>query len=695
LKHSALRVAAILGLAVSCNDGGGGGVVGGDVVAPSVAIAFPPPTSATEAGAITVSGTASDPSGVAEVRVNGVLASTGDGFATWQASVPLLPGTNTLTVTAGDTRGNSDAHAAGAEIESQAFLFGPSGIVTDPLGQRALVLDRERVLTVDLVNGVRTILSDESHGAGPSFSNSFSIALDGNRALVVERGFPAAVLAVDLTTGDRSILSDNSHGAGEDLGALLAIVVDGNRALVTSDIDSGGQLSFALIAVDLTSGDRTFVSKTGVGDGLAPSCPEGMALDGGRALVVDRCRRALMAVDFASGDRSILSDENNGLGPLFNQPRGIVLDGGRALVADESYSGILAVDLASGDRVIFSDAATGTGPALSRPSALSLDGDRALVGNAFGGVLALDLASGERSFVSPPMLVGAGVGFQFPEEVAVVDGRALVVAGSRIYEVDLASGDRTILTDASFSTPVGTGPALGSLDGIVVNGERALVTANGFHVAGVYAVDLSSGDRTIVSDLSTGTGPVFLHVSGIALDGGRAFVTADAIGGAGVFAVDLSSGNRTVVSDASTGTGPQMSAASGLVLDGQRALVVGFVAPCLSSGILAVDLSNGDRTLVSDCTTGSGPEFSDPSSLVLDGGRVLLSGRGPLGSALFAVDLASGERTILSDSSTGAGVFASFGGLALAGDQVIAASQVLQALVAVDPRSGDRVIASR
>jgi hypothetical protein len=122
--------------------------------------------------------------------------------------------------------------------------------------------------------------------------------------------------------------------------------------------------------------------------------------------------------------------------------------------------------------------------------------------------------------------------------------------------------------------------------------------------------------------------------------------------------------------------------------------VLWSVVPSASPRILAVDVRGG-VALVSDCTTGSGPEFFDPSGLALDGGRVLLSGIGPVGSTLFAVDLSSGDRTVLSDSSRGAGVFASFGGLALDGTHVIVASSVLQALVAVEPRSGDRVIASR
>jgi hypothetical protein len=50
----------------------------------------------------TVTGTASDPAGIASIVVNGVAATSSDGFATWRASVPLGPGHNAVSLTATD-----------------------------------------------------------------------------------------------------------------------------------------------------------------------------------------------------------------------------------------------------------------------------------------------------------------------------------------------------------------------------------------------------------------------------------------------------------------------------------------------------------------------------------------------------------------------------------------------------------------
>ena len=60
-------------------------------------------TYTTTHASVTVQGTASDAiAGLSGVKVNGLTATTSDGFAHWSATVPLVNGANTLTVTATD-----------------------------------------------------------------------------------------------------------------------------------------------------------------------------------------------------------------------------------------------------------------------------------------------------------------------------------------------------------------------------------------------------------------------------------------------------------------------------------------------------------------------------------------------------------------------------------------------------------------
>ena len=94
-RRPCLILVAALALVGGCS-GGSGSV---ENTAPTVQVLFPPPGSEIESAQVTVQGHAADESGVAAVLVNGVPATSSDGFATWQATVPIVLGLNTLTVT--------------------------------------------------------------------------------------------------------------------------------------------------------------------------------------------------------------------------------------------------------------------------------------------------------------------------------------------------------------------------------------------------------------------------------------------------------------------------------------------------------------------------------------------------------------------------------------------------------------------
>jgi len=254
-----------------------------------------------------------------------------------------------------------------------------------------------------------------------------------------------------------------------------------------------------------------------------------------------------------------------------------------------------------------------------------------------------------------------------------------------LVAVDLASGVRRIVSDPS----TGNGPRFGPR-AVALDGERALVLATNVDVPdeddhlALFAVDLASGDRSIVSDEFTGEGRPFFEPRDIALAGNLAFLT-DWVE---LIAVDLETGDRTIVSGPSRGQGGlPYEYVRGLVLDGNRAIVA--ANSDTNFGLMAVDLASGDRSIVSNEFTGQGPMFRETQDLVLDGDRVLALSRG----VLFAVDLATGDRTILPDSSTGLAIY--LDRLATSGDRLYATNYLLGAIVALDPRTGQRVIVAR
>ncbi|MCH9663972.1 MAG: cadherin domain-containing protein [Gammaproteobacteria bacterium] len=206
-----------------------------------------------------------------------------------------------------------------------------------------------------------------------------------------------------------------------------------------------------------------------------------------------------------------------------------------------------------------------------------------------------------------------------------------------------------------------TAVAMSDMRGLTLDaaGTKAYVVDTG--LPGLYEVDLITGLNKVFSvgdadvsdgDSSVGTGTPFSDdlEGGIAHDaaGNRLIVSDD--GNNNIIAVSLAAatlGNRTVLSGTSQ-TGSELSAPFGVAVDatGNRA----FVADTAARGIIAVDLSTGNRTLISSAVepaTGAGPALTSPRDLVWDSAnsRLLVIGTNP--DELVAVDVATGNRAVI------------------------------------------------
>ena len=121
--------------------------------------------------------------------------------------------------------------------------------------------------------------------------------------------------------------------------------------------------------------------------------------------------------------------------------------------------------------------------------------------------------------------------------------------------------------------------------------------------------------------------------------------------------VDPVSGDRTIVSDDTTGSGPNLLHAIDLVVESGGSIVA---LDSRRKAVMRIDPVSGDRTIVSDDTTGSGPIFSRPRDLVIeaDGNLVMVDidayAEGMV--ALIRIDPVSGDRTVFSFSSVVTGI---------------------------------------
>ena len=697
-------------LASGCGGGSGGGSAA-DTAAPTAGILFPPPGLLAEGGAITVRGKAADDTGVQAVRVNGLLAATANGFVDWEATVvPVLSSSAEwvqLTVETEDVLGNVDTAAAQTTVEFRRHVFGEVVDVTfDPGRDRALVMDGlpARLVKIDTQSGDLEPVQNTGPGVQPDIPRAAGIALHAgpdevlvtesqlgdlfgidvpsgaqrlvslgatvgtrlrgvavdppaDRAFVMDdQPWTPLLLEVDLSTGVRNAFSAPWHqGPPLEGGGGLALEPGRNRILVAVTKDPG------LIAVDLSNGERAFLSGTFWGSGPAFSAPTDVVLDLAldRAYVTDRGARAVFAVDLATGDRSVLSDDSTGAGPGLVEPVGVALDlDGNPLVADAGLDALVVVDAASGDRTVIPDRARGLGPVLGLPTALAqLGGGFVVSDSKLGAVVFVEGTSGDRSLLSGAS-VGAGPLFADPVDV-LVDG-APPVAPERIYVLD--AGSRAILS-----------------------------------------VDPGLGDRAVISDDATGTGPPFAGPRSFALRdppvkvgyATRAFVAdVPLFGPPSIVEVDLGSGNRVVVSSGGRLSGPTALAYDAYATQ-ERLLVVDPVADAL----VAVDPASGAQTVLSaGWPAGTGPAFGPgPADVVRDPGSdraiVALSGLG----GLLAVDLTTGARTLLTDPAGGTGWHGEPTGLVLHGglDQVTLVDGRRSALLRVDLGTGSRAVLSK
>jgi hypothetical protein len=373
---------------------------------------------------------------------------------------------------------------------------------------------------------------------------------------------------------------------------------------------------------------------------------------------VDAGARAILAVAIDTGNITRIADLTRfSYGPV---PLDLALDLANNRIylgvrddesSGDSTIGIWAYDTQAATWAVVSDATRGSGPALQNPTDLVLDtaGNRLLVLDWDAGLFGVNLTTGARTIVSSNTVPSA--------------------------------------TNALFSEPMDI-----ALD---ANANRAVVIDRGSDA--LFAIDLTSGARTLISRVGQQSGLGFSQPLGLALDlpRNRALVW-DAVGDQGTIAVDLATGIRTSFADNGDFTfGPDTR---DLFQGDTRVLAVFndglFSIDTAYDTVQRIDLVSATRTRVSNngfpanaarlCSSdaevraGAITLLSDDGRIVritADGTRTQLAGEGVPGSAavpgrtleldavanvayvasyneIWRVNLANGVVTLLADDTT-------------------------------------------
>lgn len=297
---------------------------GPDTIPPEVAILFPPPASMTEGATLFLRGTVKDANGTLEesaVKVNEVYADlklneAGD-EGTWEVTVDLAPGENTVTVTAADTAEN--------------------------------VNDEESVASRRVESIAGESFPDNENPFFSAFKADIGVLNEKLTAFVTDdsRSRPG-VVAVDLATGTRSIVADNS-GVEDSLQfqELQSVHYAANGKLYVSDY------SAAIFELDLQKNTRRSIAL--LEEGSLLSRPKGMVLrDQNKLFVADNKRiywintETLEQTVFSSAVESIPDGQNAFEGGIWS----LVFDANKIYVAEWNNK-VFSVDITTGARQVF------------------------------------------------------------------------------------------------------------------------------------------------------------------------------------------------------------------------------------------------------------------------------------------------------------------------------------------------------
>ena len=676
-----------------------------DLVPPTATLDFPFDGALASGPVLVFTGTAEDPSSVTSVTVDGVEATTSNGYADWRVSLQIPTGDLVVRVGARDLY-NFDPEAVVINMERQGELVTPTALAFNPSTDQLVLTDPglEGITGLIPAEALAQVLSGAQIGSGPDLASCTGVAVDGvsGTAYVVDAATPA-LIAVNLSAGTRTVLSDAAMGTGPVFVAPSDVALDavGSRLLVSDDgLD-------AVVAVDLDTGDRTVLSDAVTGAGPALASPAGVAIDevGGLLYVVDRAG-ALLTVDLTTGDRVVVSDGVTGAGPALTAPTFADLDLvlGVAYLSDPGLGSVLEVDLANGDRTEVSGGLVGAGAPFDQLEDLWLDaaGSRLLVlDSGAPSVVAVDLATGDRSVFYE---FRKGTGDREPDLHAVAPAPsgadeifALDRTAAELLRLGTPSGDRTVLAgggpalvDPTDVQALAPGGAAG-LDGALLVVDRGLTA--------LLSVDPATGDRTVLSDGAVGAGPVFVEPLGLAVDPAGAVAWVTDAGADAVVEVDLATGDRTVVSGGATGVGPALDTPVRAVLDGGtpgRLLVVDEGLLAVVAVQLTAGAGAGDRSILSDAVTGAGDPFVSMAGAALDAAGTGLVVCDPTSDQLVLVDLATGDRAVLADAGVGFGprLFGPSGLAPRTGGAGLYLVTDEGAALLVETVSGDRVVLS-
>jgi len=527
-----------------------------------------------------------------------------------------------------------------------------------------------------------------------------------------------------LTTKDRIMVRGNTS----DNGRIVAVTVNGiaasssdNFLTWTTEVPlKPGMNQISVLARDRAGNSNNeqvsvtvesrpfFLNKTHIAYHNASS----------RLMFFDRAAKGLYAFDAASQRYHIISDPSkpqNGSNLFYNVSDWDLDESSNAIYTIDatgarSNDRLMQVDLNTGRRtVITQDTQPLAEHTLIKPRLIEIDSalNIAYVYDASPGgyqgrqaILRFDLTTGAASVLSDDSF--AGPRLTWPDYMVLdkAHNRLLLsdtFGNNRVYAIDLETGIRSQLIDsnAAITLPEPKGIAIDNKK------QRALVydskaRIDGQNVSGIFAIDLTTGElSSIVEDLQLRVG-VFTSMDMVYDDNNeqdRVFIVAAGV----VHQIDLKTGTESIFSSNTIPNDSNpLNTATGLTIDPAKNRLL--VTTSNTAQIIAIDLANGERSIISDNmdTPNNINPLDTPMDIAVNGDQAYVIDSGNL--SLIRINLADGARSILSDNnmSDKNNTFNRLTTLAVdaANARTLVVDSGRSALLSVDHDSGEREVIS-
>ena len=622
----------------ACGGGGGGGGGGGQSstaivssassmlssssqssvnnLSPLAKIQFPRKDALTLPGYnyMTVSGVAYDDKGIRSVKVNGVVANlnsaqivqssdlpaTHPHSTNWSVQLNLPVGDNSIIVDVTDSDGLEVKNAA--EPLSIRNQHTPMGLVLDPLNDRMIgyinygenysvdlnTMSPVRLSSVTLENGVvlnkdsTEILSTKiSNGFLKLYSNkigtnissiiaNYELGFDPVKHLWIESG--SAVMSADFKFYFAVVryftVQENGHNV---VTKILKINTSSGVVSVLAEVDFHGNYGHAgsifyinnsllfvhpsYIGYDSTSEIKKFDPETG-------EQADFMSMPLFQLFATNDERTALYAVSYDKfafinpADKTIVQKifPKQGAELEITQLNRLLVDQkrNRLLVSNAGLHDGIAIDIASGElsKIIKNGIGDGAGLVWSHHPQITSDDKFAYVlddrAQAKDTIFKIDLATGNRTVISDLGLYDntGTYGLALDEQ----NNRIFFAMGLTIGIIDLATGEKTIVA----SPDVGLGIAMesfNSLGDILYDSQNnRLLVASGWQNGFIAVIDPITLRRSILFDSTMGTGPALISISAMALDSEnkKLYVSnSDVEGKTSILVINIDTGDRT------------------------------------------------------------------------------------------------------------------------------------------------------